>query len=1486
MTLAAGVRLGPYEIRELLGTGGMAEVYRAHDPRLGRDVAVKMVLTEGTPDPERLRRFEREARAVAALSHPNVLTVYDVGAAGGRPYLVLELLQGESLRHRLERGPVPLRQAVEIAVEVCRGLEAAHEQGLVHCDLKPENLFLTSDGRVKILDFGIARLTHGHAGDAARTDTSPHLLMGTMGYLAPEQARGQAPDGRADLFALGAILYEMLSGRRAFSGASQADTLAAILYEDPAPPRTAFGPLPAVVDRIVRRCLHKSPDERFHSAHDLAFALEAVLDRPLPWAGGFDETEERDPYPGLAAFTEADAGRFFGRDAEVTALWRRLRSRRLVAVIGPSGVGKTSLVRAGVAASQPTGWAVIVCTPGRSPLQSLGQALAPHLAGDPDALRDLVRFEEEERTFSLLARWRRGYVATVVVVDQFEELFTLNGPEAQARFARLLGRLAAEADIRVLLSMRDDFLIRCHEHEGLSTVFEGVVPLGPPAGEALRRALVEPARSEGFVFEEGLADEMLAAVEGERGALPLLAFAVSRLWAGRDRTTRTLGGAVYGAIGGVAGALAQHAEETLTRVGADREATVREIFRNLVTAEGTRASVDREELLSAFPDPGAAEQVLDELVDARLLTTYEVGSRDEARSYRVEIVHESLLKAWPRLVLWQAQDAEGAVLRDQLKQAARLWDARGRLGDVLWSGTSLREYELWRERYPGALTGVEEDFARAMLDQAERRTRLRYGAVAGVFAALLLVLVVIGALLGRTNRALESSVANEARARASRLVALGRLELDRYPTAAVAFARKSLETADTIEGRLLALEALWRGPTAHVLNLPAGADCTRVAFASEGASLACAGFLDKALVWNDDGGPPLVHAGLPLMADLRGVAFDEGSRRILTWAPGDPALRLLGRAEADVREIDALAEWVRVLAPGEVATLGPVAPPGRERVVRRWSLAEGSPADVGRWTPPPGLRFDQAGMRPVSLDPRLRWVAYGSEADVFLHPLGGSPSADRRIGRHPARLREVEFDPSGSLLLSLDGSGVFRVWSVPAGRLLRELKASPPHRYSQPVFSGDGARVAWTSGEGTTHVWDLRAPPDEPTLLLQRTDVHDAGDGAFDPRGRWLAAAGRNTVSLWSLRLPHAIVLRAHAEGPLLDLAFSRDSKFLASCARDGARLWPLDGSDGRMRRVEIGGDYSCYGLGFTPDARHLALNSPYMGTYLVPLKGGAARRILASNGRRVRPMPVAFDRAGTTVAVAPMYAADARDMVLQVLDLASGAERRIPLRPEGSGGGSAYGAYSLAFRDDGRLLMAGPGGLRLWDLASRTAERWSWDERSFAVAATDASGQTTVALLGELSANRLQLHDPRLLVLGPDGRVTRRIVTHGSSLGPTVALDAAGRFVVTGDASGAVRVGALSGEEPHLLLGHAGPVNRVAISPDGRWIASASGTEIRLWPMPDVSKPPFHKLPHGELMARLRALTNLRVVEDPPAPAGYRLDVGPFPGWKDVPTW
>jgi Tol biopolymer transport system component len=278
-----GTRFGPYEIVAPLGAGGMGEVYRARDERIGRDVAIKVLPAELAADPDRLRRFEQEARAAGQLNHPNILALYDVGSHEGSPYLVSELLEGQSLRERLEGGLLPPRKVIELAVQVCSGLAAAHEKGIVHRDLKPENLFITSDGHVKILDFGVAKLIHPEVKVdpyAKTTSSGPTTeagtVLGTAAYMSPEQVRGQTVDHRSDLFSLGVVLYEMLSGAKPFHRDSAVETMNAILKEEP-PELTSLDPkVPAGLTRVVQHCLEKLPPDRFQSARDLAFALQAL----------------------------------------------------------------------------------------------------------------------------------------------------------------------------------------------------------------------------------------------------------------------------------------------------------------------------------------------------------------------------------------------------------------------------------------------------------------------------------------------------------------------------------------------------------------------------------------------------------------------------------------------------------------------------------------------------------------------------------------------------------------------------------------------------------------------------------------------------------------------------------------------------------------------------------------------------------------------------------------------------------------------------------------------------------------------------------------------------------------------------------------------------------------------------------------------------------------------------------------------------------
>jgi hypothetical protein len=790
--LSPGQTLGSrYRIRSQLGRGGMGEVWRAFDLKLRVDVAVKALLEELLERRKLVEALRQEVRAAREVISPNVCRVFDLLELDGRELVSMEYIDGTTLAEVLSsRSPLELEETREIALQFLAGLEAIHKAGLVHRDIKPENVMITRSGRVVVMDFGLAKVL-----ETAGTGT----VAGTPAYMAPEQQLGEAVDSRADVFSAGVMLAEMIAPDGIRDCEARQAVWRGVRKE---PPRLPESPWQAVLERAVAR----DPAQRFASAAELTRALEEVAVR-------VDGAEDVTPYPGLAAFGEEDAEYFFGRELEVEEVWKKLRRPHLLALIGQSGAGKSSFLRAGLLASRPEDWGHVICAPGSAPFAALREALVTEVSGDTEAMRELVRGEDIDALVSAASRWRQRHKEVLVILDQFEELFTLNPPDIQTRFSELLGRLALEADVHVLVSMRDDFLFHCSDQPALAPIFSELTLLRSPTGSALRRALVEPALNCGYRFEdEGLVDEMVAEVSEERGALPLVAFAAAALWSRRDREAGLLTRQAYEAIGGVGGALAQHAETTLERIGGERVPVVRELFRNLVTAQGTRTARQREELLSVFAEGERqdAAEILDTLVDARLLTSYELPAAEDEQPdsrHRIEIIHESLLSAWPRLVRWQTQDADSVQLRDQLRQAAQTWAERDHSDDLLWSGTAFDEFQLWQERYPGGLSEVEESFARAMTSLATRRKKLRRVAMAVVLLFLAGFGAVVSMFWHRSDAAL-------VRAEASRLQALGRLELDSTPTGALAYGLASLELADDPETRRFVLETLWRGPTA------------------------------------------------------------------------------------------------------------------------------------------------------------------------------------------------------------------------------------------------------------------------------------------------------------------------------------------------------------------------------------------------------------------------------------------------------------------------------------------------------------------------------------------------------------------------------------------------------------------------------------------------------------------------------------------------
>ena len=529
----------------------------------------------------------------------------------------------------------------------------------------------------------------------------------------------------------------------------------------------------------------------------------------------------------------------------------------MLALIAPSGAGKSSFLRAGLLPTLPRGWKALIATPGNRPFQSLAHALAPAFAGDAQAVQALLRFEDADTAVSLLQRFRQRHEHALVILDQFEELFTLSPPEVQQAFAGLLGRLVLEADLHVILSLRDDFLFRCQDHAALVPAFSDLTPLPTLGASGLRRALVQPALACGYRFEdEALVDEMVAEVRKEKGALPLLAFAAARLWETRDREKGLLTREAYREIGGVAGALAQHAEATLERIGTQRTPLVREIFRNLVTAQGTRAVREREELLSVFEASGSrpqAEEVLNALVDARLLTSYERAGDGGESHQQVEIIHESLLTslAAPRALADPGRRRRAAPGPAPPGRAALAGPGQDRGPALVRAGLpGLRPLARPLLRRPHGDRGglrrgrrhggrdANAGNARSPWRPWSRRSRSASGS--SPFSGV-----------GPTPRG-EKAVAETLRSEASKLLVLGEREFERYPTGALAYAMKGLELADTPVARLLALRVLQHAPVARLAPLGPKPGVTG-AFSPDGKWLAFGGFGTVGLLSRDGG---------------------------------------------------------------------------------------------------------------------------------------------------------------------------------------------------------------------------------------------------------------------------------------------------------------------------------------------------------------------------------------------------------------------------------------------------------------------------------------------------------------------------------------------------------------------------------------------------------------------------------------------------------
>jgi WD40 repeat protein/serine/threonine protein kinase len=1448
-----------FKVLRLVGRGGMGEVYLARDTMLGRRVALKVVRADAFRDADAIARFLLEARITAQFNHPHIVTVYAVGEHRGSPYVALEFLEGQNLRERIAAQPPAPRESLRIGLAIATALAEAHAHHVLHRDLKPENVILGKDGRLRVVDFGLAKplgdtaaalaetvavagvtALAGPAGGPAVAPGGPlapppsapgaagfHTrgggLLGTPLYMAPEQWLQRDCTSATDVWALGLMLWELLNGRHPFAGAALGTLAAKVCAAEPLPALAPGPQIPAAVAAVVARCLEKDQAHR-PSATEVAETLDGELNRERGRLSG-----EQSPFRGLLPFTEQHATIFFGRDAEVAVVLERLRAEPVLTVVGPSGSGKSSLVQAGVIPRlrEQGRWVVMALRPGRSPFAALAARLlrgesrdsGERSQGDGSSASGragpALRTPQDEaglahelaqapgRLALLLQQLADQESARVLLfVDQLEELYTLVEDEALRR--RFLDAVCAAADdpegpVRVIFTLRDDFLGRMAYSEQVREALSHVMVLRSPGVDSLAEVMSRPLHAAGYEYDDpALVEEMVAAVRHEPAALALLQFAGQALWERRDRTRRSLTRGAYAELGGVAGALAHHADAVVDGLPAEQVKLARELLLRLVTPEGTRRVLSRTQLLEQLG--AAAGDVLDRLAHSRLvlLRKARAEGREEAE---VELVHESLVRNWERLARWLDEGREELQFLAEIGQAAELWDRRGRRDAEVWQGDALHDALRHAERVAGVPELVQDflDAGGRLLLRARARRRRVLGAAFGALA--LVAAIAVGVALVMVDQKAEVKVqrdraevgqreAEAKRAEALREGAQAALVRDELLEARAKL-RVALEIADTrtaraLWSRLQDQPLLWKKELAAPVN--------RVAFSPDGrfAAAAC-----------EDGHVYLIDVRTTSARPLRGhtvaandVAFSPDGRRLAT-AGGDRRIGIWDVAQAAATFIEGLPASVTAVAFSPNGRL--LAAGDEEGRVRLWDAATrrmvrelpGGHAAVLRvaFSPDGGL-LAAAGLDGVV---RLHAVASGAE--------------QRRLQAHAHAVRGVAFTRDGRGLLAAGTNGGMIQWDVATGA---RVASGEDWGSDLEVAVNPSGRQAATGTGDLVCLWTV-APGLQPKPACRPQPGRVLGV-AFSPDGRTLLTGSKDrTVRLWRVEVPTAPEAAPGHSRPVADLAFSPDGRVLLSGGDDrivrgwstsrGDQVWTIPTHVGEVSALAWGEAGRHVLIGGFPDEAEL---------WDVGADGKPIRRsrALTANQPKIRSVALSPDE---RVAATGTF-----DQTVRLWDVATGAQRRVLA-------GHRAWVDGLSFSPDGRRLAASAlDHGRVWDVTTGALRQQ-----------VDAAPGRSVEALTFTRNGRLVAAGgdaTRLLAWVVDG--DRELVrVEGRGRRTTVAIAPDGARLAAGYATGAAAVWRVPGGERVDLLGHRAQVNRVRFSPDGRLVATGGNDDtVRLW--------------------------------------------------------
>jgi WD40 repeat protein/serine/threonine protein kinase len=1203
-----------YQVQQLIGSGGFGAVYRAYQAVLEREVAIKVIHKHYVNQPDFIRRFEVEARMVASLEHLHIVPLYDYWRDVDGAYLVMRYLRGHNLRVIIGPDGLPLLQAARLLEQIGAALATAHRQGVIHRDIKPDNLLLDEEGNAYLTDFGIAtRITSASA--QAQTEKGS---FGSPPYISPEAILGEPMTPTSDIYSLGIMLYEMLTGHLPFVGPSP-ETYFDQHLSTPMPSLSLYRhDLPVPLDAVIWRAAAKTPDVRYPAIADFVAAFFAatnlspvfspvtvnpVMDAipvgvgTLPLDGSIPL---RNPYKGLRPFDEIDAQDFFGREALLDDLIKRLASPtgRFLALIGPSGSGKSSVVKAGLIPCLRTGqiegasqWLIAQIVPDSQPSAQLQEAIG-RIASRTTQLQLQPHTQQADDLHRLLLASVPESSQVLLVIDQFEELFTLTDDEAERRY--ILENLAyavtqPQSRLRLIVTLRADFYDRPLYYPSFGELLrQQTAVLLPMSPDELSRAILQPAHRAHLTLEPALLASLLTEVSQQPGALPLLQYTLAELFEQRDGPTLTL--ASHQRMGGVVGSLASRAEALYTQLDAPQQAAIRQLLLQLVQVgeegEPTRRRALQSDLIAAQPDREVLRQVLSQFSQARLLTF----DRDPAsRTPTVEVAHEALLRAWSRLGEWISTNREEIALTRRLVMSANEWEQSKQEASYLASGARLVQFEALAQRSP--LTPRESRYVAASTAQARRNQRRAQVLMASLVILTLLAFAFAGVALNR------QAAAGQARDRAnqqaqvarSRALALTALSLQpTQPDLALLLSLEARQASNTFEARssLLTLlqaqgtiSAYLHGPTAPIRTL---------AYSPTNQLLAVNGQDNSLVVWDLSTGlqqPPSLWHGhsaqpnaLAFSTEGHWLASGDLEGRIWLWQDGE--------RQPTPLTVPGQAVWSVAFSPdGQTLAAGYA-----DGTIRLWDIQNGQARLLeGHSDIVYAVRFSPDGKQLAS--------GAGDSTAILWDTATGEPLSDPLVG-HQNWVLTLAYSPNGQLLASSGADSTIILWDAVNARQLIQFPTKHQDWVRQIAISPDGRQIVTASADHTSQRWDIGTGQAIGAPLAGHSEA--VWGVAFIERetGLGLLSGGQDgKVILWDVsgQLPLAQPYLAHA-AQVNRITLRPDGQQLASVsggatANDNSlRLWEADSMQGSAPLTGQGGPIT--GVAYSPDGRWIATSS------------------------------------------------------------------------------------------------------------------------------------------------------------------------------------------------------------------------------------------------------------------------------------------------------